>query len=54
MFRRLLQVNRIDKSKNVLKLNKCLYYSDMFTRRDNFFERVERPYEFRNKNEAKV
>jgi len=54
MFRRLLQVNRTDKRKNVPKLNKCLYYSDKFRGGDNFFERAERPYEFRNKNEAKV
>jgi hypothetical protein len=54
MFRRLLQLKRTDKSKNVPKLNKCLYNSDMFRQRHNFFERVERPYEFRNKNEAKV
>jgi len=54
MFRRLLQVNRTDKSKIVPNLNKCLYYSDMFRGRNNFFERVERTDEFRNKNEAKV
>jgi hypothetical protein len=54
MFRRLLQMNRTDKPKVVPKLNKCLYNSDKFRGGDNFFERVERLYEFRNKNEAKV